>query len=237
MARQCKLRPTLPFPACFLYNPKFHSQPITQFATCFHTGILLSLFDPEDGGELFLWNAGRLSMDYKALYPRRKDYSYPLLLWEPQILNSILSFPFIPCTSSAQHWRVKPSKLQCHTVQRHRNVSKEHTASIFSVKEQGKHETSISRWQAGIFDVQFTQIVTCLVYSTLEMEVHCSFIMSGSVWTTQCYTSQKTVTLHTQCWENPKSNICIMLIVVTIIKLPYCQVFAWCIIVCSGLDD
>jgi hypothetical protein len=27
--------------------------------------------DPEDGGDMLLWNVGPLSTDYKALYPRR----------------------------------------------------------------------------------------------------------------------------------------------------------------------
>jgi hypothetical protein len=29
------------------------------------------LFDPEDGGDMFLWNVGWLSADYMAFYPRR----------------------------------------------------------------------------------------------------------------------------------------------------------------------
>jgi hypothetical protein len=28
----------------------------TQLATCFHAAISLGLFDPEDGGDMFLWN-------------------------------------------------------------------------------------------------------------------------------------------------------------------------------------
>jgi hypothetical protein len=31
-------------------------QPIIQLATRFHAGILLSLFDPEDGNDVFLRN-------------------------------------------------------------------------------------------------------------------------------------------------------------------------------------
>jgi hypothetical protein len=41
---------------------------ITRLPTCFHTGILLSLFNPEDGGDIFLWNVSWLST-YTALYP------------------------------------------------------------------------------------------------------------------------------------------------------------------------
>jgi hypothetical protein len=39
-----------------------------KLASCFHTGILLGLFDPEDGGDIFLWKMGWLSMDYVMLY-------------------------------------------------------------------------------------------------------------------------------------------------------------------------
>jgi hypothetical protein len=43
-----------------------------QLSTCVHDGFLLtSTFDPEDGGDMFLWNVGRHSTDYTALYPRR----------------------------------------------------------------------------------------------------------------------------------------------------------------------
>jgi hypothetical protein len=31
---------------------------ITRLATCFHADILLGLFDPEDGGDIFLRNVG-----------------------------------------------------------------------------------------------------------------------------------------------------------------------------------
>jgi hypothetical protein len=37
-------------------------------AICFHPGYLLGLFfDPEDGGDMFLRNVGRLSTEYAAL--------------------------------------------------------------------------------------------------------------------------------------------------------------------------
>jgi hypothetical protein len=42
-----------------------------RFATCFHTDILLGLFDPEDGDDMFLRKFGSLSTDYTALYSRR----------------------------------------------------------------------------------------------------------------------------------------------------------------------
>jgi hypothetical protein len=40
-------------------------------------GFLLGLlFDPDDDGEIFLRNVGRLTTDYMALYPRRQKSSY-----------------------------------------------------------------------------------------------------------------------------------------------------------------
>jgi hypothetical protein len=41
-----------------------------------HAGILLGLFDPEDGGTMCFWNDGWLSMNYMALHPRREHSSY-----------------------------------------------------------------------------------------------------------------------------------------------------------------
>jgi hypothetical protein len=39
-------------------------------------GFLLGLFfDPEDGGDMFLRNVGRLSKNYTALYPKRRNPS------------------------------------------------------------------------------------------------------------------------------------------------------------------
>jgi hypothetical protein len=68
---QRQLSSTVPFPSCFLHNPKFRQ------GDCF-AGYLLSpwflaclFFDPEDGGDMFLRNIGWLSADYTALYPRR----------------------------------------------------------------------------------------------------------------------------------------------------------------------
>jgi hypothetical protein len=43
-----------------------------KFPACFHAGFLLGLFfNPEDGGDMFLWNVNWLSVDCMALYPRR----------------------------------------------------------------------------------------------------------------------------------------------------------------------
>jgi hypothetical protein len=46
----------------------------TAKACCrLHTGFLLGLlFNPEDGSDIFLWNAGSLSTDHIALYPRKQ---------------------------------------------------------------------------------------------------------------------------------------------------------------------
>jgi hypothetical protein len=38
--------------------------------TGFEAGILLGLFDPEDGSDMFLRNISRISTHYSALYPR-----------------------------------------------------------------------------------------------------------------------------------------------------------------------
>jgi hypothetical protein len=57
MASQWELRTTLPF-LSFLYNPKISSQLITWLATCYLIGILLILFDPQDGGDVFLRSFG-----------------------------------------------------------------------------------------------------------------------------------------------------------------------------------
>jgi hypothetical protein len=47
-----------------------------KLATCFHARFLRGLFfDPEDGGDQFLRNVGRLSTDHTMLYPKRY-YSY-----------------------------------------------------------------------------------------------------------------------------------------------------------------
>jgi hypothetical protein len=43
-----------------------------QVASIIHAGFVLDLFfDPEDEGDMFLRNDGRLATDYTALCPRR----------------------------------------------------------------------------------------------------------------------------------------------------------------------
>jgi hypothetical protein len=42
---------------------------LTLLATCFHA-VLLGLFEPEDGGYMFLPNVACVSTDYTALHPR-----------------------------------------------------------------------------------------------------------------------------------------------------------------------
>jgi hypothetical protein len=51
------------------------SLPIALLATCFNVGVLLGLvLEPEDGGDMFLPNVGRLTTDYTALYLRIYNY-------------------------------------------------------------------------------------------------------------------------------------------------------------------
>jgi hypothetical protein len=40
------------FPSCFPYNPKYSASRLLCLPTCFHTCILLGLFDPEDIGDV-----------------------------------------------------------------------------------------------------------------------------------------------------------------------------------------
>jgi hypothetical protein len=58
---------------CVFYN--FITQWVqtekNRLTTCFHDSYLLGLFDPEDGGDMFLRNVSWFSPGYKALYPRR----------------------------------------------------------------------------------------------------------------------------------------------------------------------
>jgi hypothetical protein len=64
---------------------------------CAYAGVLLGLlFDPEDGGDIFLWNTG-LPLNY-----RTQSLS---LLWEPQIQN-ILVCSTVQCNFQMTLWCV-----------------------------------------------------------------------------------------------------------------------------------
>jgi hypothetical protein len=56
-------------------QPTFRRKPskitVWKLQACFRSGILFSLFDPEDGGDMFQWNVSWLSTEYMALHPRR----------------------------------------------------------------------------------------------------------------------------------------------------------------------
>jgi hypothetical protein len=43
----------------------------SRFATCFHAGILLCLFYPEDESSIFLWNVYWLSTDYTGVISQK----------------------------------------------------------------------------------------------------------------------------------------------------------------------
>jgi hypothetical protein len=62
-----------PFP--HLIEPRFPQ--VTCFAFfLLHAYFFFSfLLNPEDGGDMFLWNFGWLSANYMALYPKKYNYS------------------------------------------------------------------------------------------------------------------------------------------------------------------
>jgi hypothetical protein len=68
---QRELTCCLPFPSCFLHNPKF-AKPIPLLAT-FCAGFLIGIFfDPDDEGNMLLRKGGSLSAGYMVLYHRRQ---------------------------------------------------------------------------------------------------------------------------------------------------------------------
>jgi hypothetical protein len=63
-----------------LLLPQNDIQPDTRLAACFHAGVLLDLFEPEDGDDMVLRNFGWLSTGYTALYPCEDLRSYTILV-------------------------------------------------------------------------------------------------------------------------------------------------------------
>jgi hypothetical protein len=65
------ITPRSPLRVSRRFGGKFHVQLQRGTACClFHAAFLHgSFFDPEDGGEMFIWNVGLLPTDYTALYP------------------------------------------------------------------------------------------------------------------------------------------------------------------------
>jgi hypothetical protein len=65
-----------------------------------HAGFLISLlFDSEKGGDIFLRNVGWISLNYKALYPRRRNCSEQLL-WEPLIQYNLVAMVSCQCSQN-----------------------------------------------------------------------------------------------------------------------------------------
>jgi hypothetical protein len=54
---------------------KHEAHSLALLAACFMLSLLIGLFNPEDGGEMFLENIIWLSKDYMALYPTRQNSS------------------------------------------------------------------------------------------------------------------------------------------------------------------
>jgi hypothetical protein len=67
----------------------------------FHAGFLLGLlFNPEDWGDMLPWNAGWLSMDCTALYPKRQNsYNDYTSLWAA-IACCLLHYSFLTYSST-----------------------------------------------------------------------------------------------------------------------------------------
>jgi hypothetical protein len=60
---------------------KLQAKPTNYYLL--HAGFLSGLlFDPEDGGDIFLRNVGWLSTDYMALYPRRQNFKCKMLSFD-----------------------------------------------------------------------------------------------------------------------------------------------------------
>jgi hypothetical protein len=63
----CSIMDLTPIQVIELYLLGYNAVYTALLATCFHSGFLFDLlFDPEDGRDTFLWNAGWLSTDYKV---------------------------------------------------------------------------------------------------------------------------------------------------------------------------
>jgi hypothetical protein len=63
-------------------SAKLKNKPSISAKACcrLHIGLLLGLlFNPEDGSDLFLWNAGSLLTDHNALCPRKRTSSLFML--------------------------------------------------------------------------------------------------------------------------------------------------------------
>jgi hypothetical protein len=91
---------------------------VTGPRTCFHAGILLDLFDPEDRDDMFLRNVGWLSTDYTSLYPRRYYSIHKFIVYVYIATKACVRFTQRFTMKSTVFWGMTP----CGPVEIHRHL-------------------------------------------------------------------------------------------------------------------